>query len=176
MARIPFVDPDAKPELAPLVARLRGQRRGSLINIYRTLLHSPGIAESWFEHINAVRWKTGLDGRLREIVIVRVAHLTGSTYAIKQHVPRLAVPEGLSADECAALADWPAATTFSAAERAALAYTDAVTRDIAVSDATFAELARHFGDDRIVELTVLIGTYNMHARLVRALDIDLETD
>lgn len=176
MARIPFIDPDARPDLAPLVARLRGQRRGSVINVYRTLLHSPGIAETWFDHVNAVRWKTSLDGRLREIIIIRVAYLTESAYAKKQHVPRLAVPEGLSLEECKGLADWQTATTFSARERAALAYTDAVTRDIAVPDAVYAELARHFDPTAIVEITVMIGTYNMHARLVRALDVDLEKD
>ena len=60
MARVPFVDPDADPAIAPLVERLRGKRRGNVINVYRTLLHSPGIAETWFDHINAVRWETGL--------------------------------------------------------------------------------------------------------------------
>ena len=176
MARTPVVDPDQRPELAPLVARLRGQRRGNLLHLSRVLLHSPGLAETWFEHVNAVRWKTSIDGRLREIVIIRVAYLTDSAYAKKQHVPRLAVPEGVTLDECEALADWRAATTFSARECAALAYTDAVTRDIASPDDVYAELARHFDVQAIVELTVMIGTYNMHGRLVRALAIDLEKD
>jgi hypothetical protein len=36
---------------------------------YKALLHNPTLAETWFQHLNAVRWGTGLSGRLREILI-----------------------------------------------------------------------------------------------------------
>ena len=55
-----------------------------------------------------------------------------------------------------------------------LAYVDTMTREIAVPDAIFAEVKRHFNDREIVELTVLIGTYNMNARVLQALQLDLE--
>jgi len=59
-------------------------------------------------------------------------------------------------------------------QRAVLAYVDTMTRDITVPDAVFAEVKRHFNDREIVELTVLIGTYNMNARVLQALQLDLE--
>lgn len=176
LARVPFIDPADHPALAPLAARISGARRGRLINVYRALLNSPPLAETWFEHLNAVRWKTTLSGRLREIVIIRIGHLGNVPYIIRQHVPRLADAEGLSAAECAALADWRQSAEFDDTERAVLAYTDAVTRDLAADDATFAAVARHFDAAAIVELTVLIGTYNMHARVMNALQLDLEPD
>jgi alkylhydroperoxidase family enzyme len=37
-----------------------------------------------------------------------------------------------------------------------------------------ATVKRHFDDRQIVELTVLIGSYNMNARVLRALELDLE--
>jgi 4-carboxymuconolactone decarboxylase len=49
-----------------------------------------------------------------------------------------------------------------------------MTRDIAVPDSVFYELKQHFNDRQVVELTVLIGTYNMNARVLRALKLDLE--
>jgi alkylhydroperoxidase family enzyme len=49
-----------------------------------------------------------------------------------------------------------------------------MTKDIKVPDAVFAELKRHFDDRQIVELTVLIGSYNMNARVLTALELDLE--
>jgi 4-carboxymuconolactone decarboxylase len=174
MARVSYIDEKDHPELADLTARIRGARRGNLINIYRLLLHSPALAESWFVNNNAVRWKTELDGRLREIVILRIAHLNGATYVVKQHVPELALAEGLTAAECDALADWQPSRLFSDRERAALAYADAMTRDIAVPDRVFDELKRHFNQRQIVELTVLIGTYNMQTRVLCALRIDPE--
>jgi alkylhydroperoxidase family enzyme len=45
-----------------------------------------------------------------------------------------------------------------------------------VPDAVFADVRRHFSDRQIVELSVLIGTYIMHNRVMKALAIDLEPE
>ena len=175
MARVSLIEEDSHPELADLIARIRGARRGRLINIYKLLLHSPALAESWFAHNNAVRWKTELDGRLRELVIIRIGLLTGVEYIVRQHVPALAIPEGLTLDECKALKDWRPSGLFGERDRAVLAYTDAMTREIQIPDAVFAPLKGFFSERGIVELTVLIGTYNMHVRVLQALQIDPQT-
>ncbi len=175
MARVPLIQEQEHPELAETIERFRAGRRGKLINIYRMLLNAPPLAESWFNHSNTVRWKTTLPGRLREIVIIRMGHVTKSEYVLRQHVPSLAVADGLSLEECDELADWRASKFFSASERAALAYADIMTREIVVPDPVFAEVDRHFNARQIVELTVLVGTYNMNARVLQALQLDLET-
>ena len=172
MARVSLIDDKTNPELAGLAAKLRAGRRGTLINVYKLLLHSPGIAETWQELINVVRWKVELDGRLREIVIIRVGYLNRCSYVVNQHVPLHSAPEGLTQQECDALADWTATGLFSARERAALAFADASTREVDVPDAVFDELRQHFNERQIVELTVLVGTYNMHTRMCQALKID----
>jgi 4-carboxymuconolactone decarboxylase len=174
MARISYIEEHDHPELAELIGKIRAGRRGALINVYKLLLHSPSLAAIWLDFVSAARFRTALDGRLREIVIVRVAHLNRTAYVFKQHVPQLSAPEGLSDAECDALADWRSAKTFSPRERAALAYTDAMTRDIAVPDDVFDALRPHFDERQIVELTVLIGLYNMHTRVFTALGIDPE--
>ena len=176
LARVPLLDASQRPDLAPLAAKFSGARRGRLINVYRALLNSPALSETWFAHINAVRWKTALDGRLREIVIVRIGHLTKAAYIIKQHVPNLAEAEGMSAAECAALADWQTSECFDRRERAVLAYADAVTSNTAATDQIYADVSAHFGPAAMVDLTVLIATYNMHARVVNALQIDIEQE
>lgn len=173
MARVSYIQGN-EPDLSELVEKIRGGRQGALINVYRLLLHSPPVAETWFSHFNAVRWGTTLSGRLREIAIIRVAYLNNVPYVLRQHIPRLAFAEGMSQEECDALANWEASALFADEERAALAFTDAMTRDIAVSDAVFETLARHFNEREIVELAVLIGSYNMHTRVFTALGIDLE--
>ena len=174
MARVSLIDDQSHPELAELIAKIRGGRGGRLLNIYKMLLHSPAIAMAWLEHVSAVRWKTGLDGRLREIVIIRVGMLNRVAYVINAHVPAFALKEGLTLEQCNALSDWRDSQLFDEPQRAALAYTDAMTRDIQVPDAMHVELRRHFSERQIVELTVLIGTYNMHTRVLQALEIDAE--
>ena len=174
MAHVSLIEEKDHPELAELIEKIRGARRGKLINVYKLLLHSPGLAEGWFINNNAVRWRTELGGRLREIIILRIAYLNGATYVIKQHVPELALAEGLTEAECRALADWRSSAAFSEPEQAALAYADAMTRDIAVPGAVFDALRPHFSERQIVELTVLVGSYNMQTRVLLALDIDPE--
>jgi alkylhydroperoxidase family enzyme len=174
MARVKLIQPEERPDQSALIERIVKGRRGTFINVYKTLLHTPDIASVWLDLVNAVRWKTDLDGRLREIVIVRVGYLNKCAYVVKQHVPVISVPEGLPKEEADTLADWRASKYFNERERAALAYTDAVTRDIDVPDAVFAELRKHFNERQIVELTVLIGCYNMHTRVGQALQIDPE--
>jgi 4-carboxymuconolactone decarboxylase len=174
MARVPLIEPEQRPDQSALIDRIRKGRRGTFINVYKVLLHNPEVASVWLDLVNTVRWKLDLDGRLREIVIIRVGYLNRCAYVVKQHVPELALPAGLTQEECDALADWRPSKFFSERERAVLAYVDAVTRDIDVADAVFTELRKHFNDRQIVELTVLIGTYNMHTRVGQALKIDPE--
>ena len=78
MARISYVEEKDHPELAADIAKIKGAR-GGLINIYKLLLHSPTVRMTWFEHIGAIRWKTKLTPRLREIAIVRIAQVARNT-------------------------------------------------------------------------------------------------
>lgn len=174
MARIDLIDEADHPELEELVGRIKQGRRGSLINVYRLLLNNPALAETWFQHLNAVRWKTGLSGRLREILIIRIGWMLEIAYIMRQHIPKLALADGLDEADCAALQEETPSARFSEAERAAMAYCEAMTREVHVSDDVFAELARFYAPAEILDITVLVGTYNMHARVLAALDLDLE--
>jgi alkylhydroperoxidase family enzyme len=174
MARVPLVDERTHPELTPAIERLRAGRRGTLINVYRLLLHSPDVALGWFALIDAVRFQTELDDAVRELVIVRVAHLNAVPYVVNQHVPAMALAAGLTQAQCDALKDRTDATLFDATQNAILDYTDAMTRDVDVPAPLYEALRATYTDRQMVELTVLIGAYNMHTRVLRALAIDPE--
>lgn len=62
-------------------------------------------------------------------------------------------------------------TLFVDVERAVLAYTDAMTRDIRVEPAAFAGIARHFPHRHVVGLTATIAAYNMVSRFLEALQV-----
>ena len=174
MARIPMIDEHSTPEIAALAAKIRGARGGQLHVFYRALLHAPALASAWFEFNNAVRFRTSLDDRVRELVIMRVAALTGCAYVWSVHEAQYAAPAGVTPREVEALRDWRKSGLFGSAESALLAYVDAMTRDVEVPDGIFAALREHFDERQIVELTVLIGSYNMHTRVLRALRIEPE--
>jgi 4-carboxymuconolactone decarboxylase len=174
MPRVSLVEEKDHPELAALVERIRGGRGGRLLDIYGILLHSPALAEGWLDIVGAVRWKTDIDGALREIVMLRVGMLNGADYVFDAHVPRYTQKEGLTREKCMAVADWRNSPLFDERERAALAYTDAMTRDIRVPESLTGEVLRHYSERQLVELTVLVGTYNMHTRVLLAFGIESE--
>ena len=79
---------------------------------------------------------------------------------------------GLSREKIEAIADYAASPLYSAAERIALEYADAMTitgRD--VSDELFARLREVYSDDEIIELTAIIAWENSSSKFNRALRV-----
>lgn len=170
MARIDYPDLDREPDARPLVERIV-RERGSILHLYRMLMHSPPVAEGWLGYLTRIRQQTQLPGQLRELVIVRIAHLNRAPYEADQHVP-IALREGLTHAQLDALGDTvPDPALFDARSRAVLAYADAMTRQVQVPDRVFAALHPHFGERDIVELTAVIAAYNMVSRFLEALQV-----
>lgn len=174
MARVKLIGENDQPELAELIAKIKGARGGRLINVYRLMLHSPQLAAAWFEFNQAVRYGTEIDGQCREIAVIRVAILNNVEYVQRAHGPTYALREGLTPEQVAAIGDWQPSKLFDDKQRALLAYTDAMTQQINVPDQLFAAIRKHFSERQTVELTMLIGTYNMFTRVLQALQIDPE--
>jgi alkylhydroperoxidase family enzyme len=174
MARVMLIEEKDHPELSEVIAKIKGARGGRLINIYRLMLHSPALANAWFDLNQAVRYGTEIDGQSRELAVIRVAILNEVEYVVRAHGPAYALKEGLTPEQVTAVANWQPSKLFSEKQRALLAYTDAMTRDISVCDTVFAEIRKHFSERQVVELTMLIGAYNMLTRFLKALEVDPE--
>jgi len=79
---------------------------------------------------------------------------------------------GVSQEKILALDGYADSPLFDDAERAALAYADAITRsDDDVSDALFARVREHFAEEAAIELTAVIAWENASSRFNRALRI-----
>jgi AhpD family alkylhydroperoxidase len=168
LAHIPYADP-ARPEASELAARIV-QERGSLLHLYAMLLHSVPVAEGWLDFLTAIRHRCVLPGSIRELVIMQVAHLNGARYEAEQHAP-IALREGVTAEQIRVLPHWQTTHLFDAPQRAALAYCDAMTREVHVSADVFGAVRKQFDDRLLVELTATIGAYNMVSRFLEALGI-----
>jgi len=169
MARIGYGDENANATVQALAQQIR-QERGGIGDLYRILLHSPPVAQGWLNLLTAVRQRCELPGRYREIVIIRIAILNGARYEHQSHIPH-ALKEGLSREQVDALADWQSSTLFGEADRAVLAYTDAMTKEIQVADSVFAAVRAQFDDRLLVELTTTIAAYNLVSRFLEAFQI-----
>lgn len=149
-------------------ARLR-ELGGKPINLYRTLAANPEMLDAWIEFAWALRGARATDRALRELVILRVARLTGSEYQWSSHV-LMARAAGVGEDAIAGLDRWRDADVYDERERAALACVDAMHRGD-VDDATFAGLRSHFSDREIVEVTLTASAYLGLATLLDALRV-----
>ena len=168
MARIPYADL-TNPEAKPLVERIVAER-GGVLHLYQMLLHSPPVASGWLNYLTAIRQQSTLPGGLRELVIMRIAVLNGAPYEAEQHAP-IALREGVSQVQLDDLDNWKESKNYDATQRAVLAYTDAMTKDIHVSPEVFAAVKAVMTDRLIVELTATVGAYNMVSRFLEALQI-----
>jgi alkylhydroperoxidase family enzyme len=118
--------------------------------------------------------KRKLDPKLRELGQCRAGYGRGSQFVFSQHC-KAARAVGLSDEQVEAIPGWPVATCFSPAERAVLAYTDALVLEGGrVPDAVFAALRAHLSEEEILELTYITCTYEMHATICRALRLEFD--
>ncbi|MGS0892355.1 carboxymuconolactone decarboxylase family protein [Burkholderia stagnalis] len=168
MARIPYPDLDAG-EIAPLVGRIVAER-GRMLNLYSMLLHSPSVCEGWLSFLTAIRQRSSLSARVRELVIMRIAVVNSADYEFQQHRP-IALSVGVSDAQIEALRTG-GFDAFASGERAALAYCDAMTKSVRVPDDVFAAVRGHFGERELVELTATVGAYNLVSRFLEALQVD----
>ncbi len=168
MARLLYADP-AQPEHADAAAHIRASR-GKLVHLHRMLLYSPPIAIGWIGLFDAVRRKAALSGKLRERAILRVAALNDAPFEWNAHAP-IGLAEGMTQAQLDAVPNWEASPHFDATERAVLAYTDAMTREVHVPDAVADAVAALFPPRELVELTVTIAGYNCVSRVLEALRI-----
>ena len=115
-----------------------------------------------------------LDPTLRELGQTRAGWARGSQFVFSQHCKSCRAL-GFSEEKIAAIAAWGVATCFSPAERAVLAYTDALVLDGGrVPDALFDELCRHLSDEEVLELTYITAMYEMHAVISKALRLEFD--
>ncbi|AHV94808.1 carboxymuconolactone decarboxylase family protein [Bordetella holmesii] len=172
VSRLAPVAPGSRPELAALEARIQAAR-GRISPLYQVLLNSAPICEGWEAMLSAVRNRNSLPARLRELVILRVAILNRAPYEFEAHVPHV-LAAGVAPDTVQALRVHPAPADIPglhAGEAEALAYTDAMTRDIEVSDPVFEPLRGYFDEQGLLDLTATVAAYNMVSRLLVALRV-----
>ncbi|MCE1240926.1 MAG: carboxymuconolactone decarboxylase family protein [Azonexaceae bacterium] len=111
----------------------------------------------------------GLELGLLELVRLRVSQINGCAFCVAMHVP-LGRKYGLSENQLQLVATWKEAPIYSARERAALAWAEAVTslRDQEVPDAVYAQVEANFTAQEIANLTLGIAEINSWNRLMVA--------
>ena len=117
-------------------------------------------------HLNSYVEGCGLEHSLLELVKIRASQINGCAYCLDMHT-KDACAAGENEQRLYTLSAWRETPFFTARERAALAWTEAVTciSQEQVEDGLYDAMKTHFSEKEIVDLTLAIITINGWNRL-----------
>jgi 4-carboxymuconolactone decarboxylase len=169
MPRIPY------PDVARLPESVQKTLASLPLNVVRISAHaSLSLFEAQGQLGRAIANPEVLDPRLRETVILRVAHLSNSAYELHHHIA-LGRAAGLTEVELGALAveNYAALNPLLAA---AARFTDEVVKQLSPSNETLANLRKLASDQVVVNIVLTIGCYMSIARLIAVTGIEPDAD
>jgi alkylhydroperoxidase family enzyme len=115
-----------------------------------------------------------LPKELREIAQLRVGWARESRFVFSQHC-KACRDNDVAEEKIAAIDAWQTSDAYDAADRAVLAWVDAlVLQGGRASDATFAALRAHLSELAVLELTYIATWYDLHAVMSKALRLELD--
>jgi alkylhydroperoxidase family enzyme len=137
-----------------------------------TMLHHPELAGRWLAYNNVLLWSPALDPRLRELMILRVAHRTSSTYEWGQHV-RLAERYGVTPRDVEAVKTGATDDAWTPLEHDLLTATDQLLDGYRIDDDTWSRLAAQLDEKQLVETVFVVGTYTCLAMAFNSFGLTL---
>jgi AhpD family alkylhydroperoxidase len=115
--------------------------------------------------LGRVAAKAGIDKQLLELIKLRASQINGCAFCVQFHILQCE-SLGISVDKLNLVVVWREAPLFSARERAALAWTEALTMVTGgVSDEVYAEVSAEFPEKELAYLTSAIASINVWNRL-----------
>jgi alkylhydroperoxidase family enzyme len=168
MARLPYLEPE----------QLAEQHRDLLkrpINLHKLLVNSTGMARAFLGLGGYIRSGSTLDPRLRELAIIQVGWLEKSEYEFTHHV-KIGKECGVTdADIEALMAETDGkSSALEPLAKTVLRGTREMVRDLAMSDATFAEIKQALSNEHMVDLVLTIAYYCAVVRVLATMQMDNE--
>lgn len=129
------------------------------------LAAAPQAVKAWFDY-SLAQAKDGVEPRLAELVKIRASQINGCANCLHMHT-RDARAHGETEERIYLLDAWREAPVYTDRERAALAWTEALTliATTRAPDSVYDELVEHFSAEERVKLTLLINVINSWNRL-----------
>jgi uncharacterized peroxidase-related enzyme len=169
MARISLIEPAQAS--AGVKEIYDGKLKGKPGNIQKALAHRPAMLSNFLGFYATVG--RALDRKLYEAVYLRVSLINGCDYCTQHHIQG-SKRAGLTPEQMKGLLRGNY-SGFAAPEQVALKYSEKLTRTPdGASDADITELKKHFSDEQIVDLHMLIGLANLTNRVTGPLGLEVE--
>jgi AhpD family alkylhydroperoxidase len=121
---------------------------------------APGLMQQWIAAAQAIT-KDGLEPSLKELVKIRASQINGCAICLDMHI-REARAAGETEERIYMLNSWHESDLYSAREKAALAWTESLTRlhQTGAPEADYDMMAAQFSQEEQVQLTMSIAVIN----------------
>jgi uncharacterized peroxidase-related enzyme len=169
MARISLIQPEtASPEIKEIYEKALKGKPG---NVQKAIAHRPEALKNFLPFYASVG--KSLERKLYEEIYIRVSWLNGCNYCLQHHVAS-SKRTGLTAEDWKALSQGDY-SRFGEKDQAALQYAEKLTRAPKnAADADFSALKKHFSEEQIVDIHLLIGLVNLTNRVTGPLGLEVE--
>jgi len=163
---------DLAPEVQPLADDILKISSAALGGPYNALLRSPEMARRCFDHLDYLRFKTSVSKRLNEFAILIQARIANAQYEWWAHAP-IAQRAGLSIEVIEQLRQCNKPQGMQTDEALIYDYCVQLTLNHRVSDALWKRAIAEMGEQAVVDLTVVSGTYVMVSMLLNATQVEI---
>jgi 4-carboxymuconolactone decarboxylase len=137
-------------------------------NLLSTLVRHPKLTRAFLRFNNHLLFSSTLPPRLRELAVLRVAHLTDSEYEWRHHV-RMGKEVGLTDDAINGIQRGEATDEL---DRAVLNAVDELHDKSVISDVTWAALSEHLDERQRMDLVFTIGCYGALAMAINTFGVE----
>ena len=160
------------PQVRPLADDILKVSSAALGGPYNALLRSPEMARRCFDFLDYLRFRTSVNKRLNEFAILIQARIANAQYEWWAHEV-IARKAGLSDAVMAELRECQRPTSMQDDERLVYDYCVQLTLNHRVPDALWQEAVSKMGEQAVIDLTVLSGTYVMVSMLLNATQVGI---
>lgn len=141
--------------------------------IFTTLLRNRKLFYAWLRFAARLMPGASIGRRDAELVILRAGWNTRCRYEWGQHV-EIGLRAGLTPQQIARIAQGPQAPGWEPHQQALLLATDEMIQSQKISDDTWTRLAARYREPQLIEISLLIGHYQMLAGVLNSLGLELE--
>jgi len=163
---------DLAPAVRPLADDILKISSAALGGPYNALLRSPDMARRCFDLLDYLRFQTSVDKRLNEFAILIQARIANAQYEWWAHEP-IARRAGLSDAVMDALRQCQRPAAMQADEALVYDFCVQLSLNHRVPDALWQQAVTQMGEQRVIDLTVLSGTYSMVSMLLNATQVGI---
>lgn len=160
------------PQVRPLADDILKVSSAALGGPYNALLRSPEMARRCFELLDYLRFKTSVDKRLNEFAILIQARISNAQYEWWAHEP-IARKAGLADAVMSDLRQCRRPVAMQQDERLVFDYCIQLSLNHRVPDGLWQEAVTSMGEQAVIDLTVLSGTYVMVSMLLNATQVGI---